>query len=207
MFEFRRVGRLANVAMVGMLALGAGGCTMLDNALAAIPFFSFMHEAPSIDPYEMTRAAPPGSVPYASPAGEYVAPYPNNIQGLNALAEAIEPPAGYTAEALENGALVYARHCAVCHGVEGAGNGPLAGPGKFPVVPNLAAGPSVTHTDGYIYAVIRQGRGLMPPYGERMSHDERWNVVGYVRQLQQAAGAAAPATNPPAAGTTPSGEE
>jgi hypothetical protein len=35
-----------------------------------------------------------------------------------------------------------------------------------------------------MYAVIRAGRGLMPAYGPRMNHLERWATVMYVRQLQ-----------------------
>ena len=42
---------------------------------------------------------------------------------------------------------LYARHCAICHGPEGIGNGPLAG--KFPTPPaNLAKGPFVYSTPG-----------------------------------------------------------
>jgi hypothetical protein len=32
------------------------------------------------------------------------------------------------------------------------------------------------------------GRGLMPEYGSRISHFDRWNVINYVRQLEQQAG-------------------
>jgi hypothetical protein len=43
-------------------------------------------------------------------------------------------------------------------------------------------------TDGYIYGMIRVGRGLMPPYGHQVAHFDRWNIVNYVRQLQRNAG-------------------
>jgi hypothetical protein len=39
-------------------------------------------------------------------------------------------------------------------------------------------------TDGYVYGMIRVGRGLMPAYGHRISHFDRWNVVNYLRVLQ-----------------------
>ena len=32
------------------------------------------------------------------------------------------------------------------------------------------------------------GRGLMPEYGSRITHFDRWRVVNYVRQLQAQAG-------------------
>jgi prenyltransferase beta subunit len=36
--------------------------------------------------------------------------------------------------------------------------------------------------------MIRVGRGLMPSYGARITHFDRWHVVNYVRQLQRSAG-------------------
>ncbi len=44
-------------------------------------------------------------------------------------------------------------------------------------------------SDGYIYAVIRHGRGVMPRYGDKIRDPmDRWRVVRYVRQLQQGGG-------------------
>jgi hypothetical protein len=38
-------------------------------------------------------------------------------------------------------------------------------------------------SDGYIFGMIRNGRGLMPPYN-RIEEMDRWDVVNYVRALQ-----------------------
>jgi hypothetical protein len=38
-------------------------------------------------------------------------------------------------------------------------------------------------SDGYIYGVIRNGRGAMPNYA-RIEHRNRWDVVNYLRALQ-----------------------
>jgi mono/diheme cytochrome c family protein len=43
------------------------------------------------------------------------------------------------------------------------------------------------YSDQYLYAMIRVGRGLMPEYGSRITHFDRWSVVNYVRQLQRQA--------------------
>jgi hypothetical protein len=72
--------------------------------------------------------------------------------------------------------------------VQARGDGPLFGQGKFPLMPSLVAPPATERADGYVYGVIRAGRGLMPAYGSRMTHTERWAVVAYVNSLQQAAG-------------------
>jgi len=88
---------------------------------------------------------------------------------------------------------MYERHCSVCHGPQGNGDGPIIGPGKFPFAPNLHLPITVNRTDGYLYGIIAVGRGLMPAYGPRMTPAERWATVNYLRQLQSSAGAAAPA--------------
>jgi mono/diheme cytochrome c family protein len=177
----------------------ATGCTPMDNALAAVPVFAFMREAPFFDPYEAPRPAPEGSVPFLSPAGTQLAPTEPTEAGLNAFAaspegQSIFEPGDAQANAL--GRTMFDRPCAVCHGIEGRGGatGYIVGPGKYPpLAPNLMLPATVARTDGYLYAIIRAGRGLMPSYGPRTSHRARWAIVNYVRQLQGASGAASPA--------------
>jgi mono/diheme cytochrome c family protein len=179
------------------------GCTRIENALATIPVFSFLRDAPFIDPYEAPRPAPYGSVPYNTPAGESLGPLEATEASLNAFAGRIRNP--YTANdtiALRAGQMMFERHCAVCHNADGKGNGPIVGAGKFPMGPNLTLPASVGRNDGYIYGVIRAGRGLMPAYGPRMTHLERWATVMYVRQLQRAAGTP-PAVTPTTAPVPP----
>jgi mono/diheme cytochrome c family protein len=81
------------------------------------------------------------------------------------------------------------RFCVVCHGPDGVGaNAYIAD--KHPLLPayNLSGTTVAAYSDQYIYAMIRVGRGLMPPYGPRVTHFDRWHVVNYVRQLQRQAG-------------------
>jgi hypothetical protein len=42
-------------------------------------------------------------------------------------------------------------------------------------------------TDGHIYTTIRYGRRRMPTYGRIPSRD-RWDIVNYVRYLDQKGG-------------------
>ena len=48
---------------------------------------------------------------------------------------------------------------------------------------NLTTDMTKARTDGYIFGMIRNGRGLMPPYN-RIEEMDRWDVVNYVRALQ-----------------------
>ena len=185
------------LALAFALAPSMSGCTQIEDAAASIPVFSFMRNSPSFDPYEAPRPAPYGSVPYGSPAGESLGPTEASEDGLNALAGRITNPftRGDTT-ALRVGQVMFERHCGVCHGPQGKGNGPIIGQGKFPFAPDLTLPTTRGRSDGYVYAVIRAGRGLMPAYGPRTNHLERWAIVEYVRSLSGAAPmpAAAPAT-------------
>ena len=191
------------LATFTLVCLAAAGCTRIDNALAAVPIFSFLRSAPSFDPYEHPLPSPAGSVPFESPAGEILPPLAASEPELRAFAAT---PAGQQPlnandpQVLEAGKVMFERHCAVCHGTAGAGDGPLKGPGKFPLVPPVSSGNALTLPDGYVYAVIRAGRGLMPSYGARITHLERWAIVAYVKRLQaQTAAEPAPAAGPTAA--------
>jgi mono/diheme cytochrome c family protein len=181
-----------------------GGCTRFENVMANIPVFSFMRNAPFFDPYEAPRPAPPNAVPFSSPAGDVPLPIPNTMAGLDAFgATAVNPLPATDTTVLKVGKVMFERHCAVCHGPQGGGNGPILNApgetGKFPYAPNLMVPITVARTDGYLYAIIDVGRGLMPAYGPRMTHIERWATVNYLRHLQRQSGAGVPAA-PPAAG-------
>lgn len=174
-----------NLALALTLALAVSGCTQFEDAMASIPVFSFLRNAPSFDPYEAPRPAPYGSVAFDTPAGESLGPLESTEAGLNEYGARIANPlAPGDTLALRAGKVMFERNCAVCHGQIGRGDGPLIGPGKFPFAPDLTLPVTVQRTDGYLYAVIRAGRGLMPAYGPRMNHLERWATVMYVRQLQ-----------------------
>ncbi|HEX6588960.1 MAG TPA: cytochrome c [Longimicrobiales bacterium] len=195
--------RTAAVALVALV--GTSGCTEIENTLAKVPFLAFMHSSPMIDPYEMPRPAPEGSVPVRDPFG--VAPYANGntIADLQDLASRASNPIqpGDTA-ALVHGQAMFLRHCMVCHGPTGQGMGPITGPDRFPMGPSLVSPIVAGYSDGYVYAIVRQGRGLMPAYGPRMTELERWQVVAYVRSLAASGGtaaASAPASATPAAGS------
>lgn len=199
--KFKRASSFTFTLTCAFTLLLVTACTKMEDGSASIPVFSFMRNSPSFDPYEAPRPAPYGSVPYGTPAGESLGPMESSEAGLNEFAGRISNPfsAGDTA-ALRAGQAMFERNCAVCHGTQGKGNGSIIGPGKFPMAPDLTLPTTAGRSDGYIYAIIRAGRGLMPSYGPRMNHLERWATVMYVRQLQGAA-TAAPAA--PATTTTP----
>jgi mono/diheme cytochrome c family protein len=199
-FSYQRSGKFA---LALALLASTSACTKFEHAMASIPVFSFMRNSPSFDPYEAPRPAPYGSVPFNSPAGESMGALEATEAGLNEFGARITNPlASNDTLALRAGQVMFERHCAVCHNPDAKGNGPIIGPGKFPMGPNLTLPAAVGRSDGYIYGIIRAGRGLMPSYGPRMSHMERWATVVYLRSLQRASGAQPAATAAPAPATT-----
>lgn len=189
---------LALVLMAG----AAAGCTDaagydLDILLGYVPFFSYMRTSPAPAPYEMPRLPAEGSVPAVNPRGDVPEPFTQtDLVQRAAVVEQLQNPLEPTAGVLARGGQLYQQHCWACHGDQGVGNGPIIGPGRFPLGPPVTAPVVAQYSDGYLYGIIRVGRGLMPAYGERMTHLDRWAVVLYMRQLGVQPGVTVPAEAP-----------
>jgi Cytochrome C oxidase, cbb3-type, subunit III len=91
-------------------------------------------------------------------------------------------PLTLTREVVESGAESFEVYCAVCHGVLGDGRAQVARNMGLRQPPSLVDLPP--HPDGYYYEVISRGYGLMPGYEEKLTPEQRWAVVAYVRALQ-----------------------
>ncbi len=192
--------RARTLAAAALATVALGGCTDwagydIDRAAGTVPHLSTMRRSVIPDPYEAVREAPEHAIPSAGGQGDV--PYRFSQEQLDSVAATLTNPLRPTAEVLRRGQLKYQQNCSVCHGEKGAGDGPVVGNGKFPYAPSLVSGSALTRSDGYLYAVIVAGRNFMPPYGERMSHTDRWATVVYMRQLQ------GPRANPGAAAPLP----
>jgi putative copper resistance protein D len=88
-----------------------------------------------------------------------------------------------TLESVRRGRELFLANCAVCHGAEGRGDGPAAA--RLLQLPADLTSPHTTdHTPGDIFWWVTHGLGLaMPPFGDRLSVDERWDIVNFVRTL------------------------
>lgn len=102
---------------------------------------------------------------------------------------------------------LYLIHCAICHGTQLDGNGPLwkNGEGPFPAAPrNLKDDYTKKLSDGQIYHVITYGKGQMGAYSSQVYPEQRWWITSYIRSKQGTGGAAGTTTTDTtgAAGTT-----
>jgi mono/diheme cytochrome c family protein len=95
----------------------------------------------------------------------------------------LKNPLQPTPENLAEGKRLYETYCAVCHGASGAGDGPLIP--KYPNPPNFRSRPLMAQQDGELLHTITLGRKKMPAHAGLLNWNERWQVILYIRSLQQ----------------------
>lgn len=180
--EPRRFLGTARAALVVIATtIGASGCS----------WFTAFVEQPKIDPWEAvsfptntlqpSRGQPQYSVPINGTfmAGFQVSYsiFPATVDSMSGL----KNPTPANAASLVNGRKLYQINCSPCHGTAGLGDGPV---GKYGLpAPSLLTESARGRTDGYIWGIIRNGRGSMPTYN-RIEEMGRWDVVNYIRGLQ-----------------------
>jgi mono/diheme cytochrome c family protein len=76
-------------------------------------------------------------------------------------------------------------YCAPCHGTLGDGNGITKSYGML-VTPTYHDDRIRVMAEGEIFNTITHGKNTMMPYADKLSPDDRWAVVAYVRALQRA---------------------
>lgn len=128
-----------------------------------------------------SRGAPQGSVPTTGTAvAAYQISYATSPLTIDSMSY-LPNPVPATQESIDRGYKQYQINCTVCHGAGAAGNGPAL---RFGVgAPSLLTAITQGRTDGYLFGMLRNGRGLMPSMN-RIPERDRWHVVNYVRGLQ-----------------------
>jgi mono/diheme cytochrome c family protein len=94
-----------------------------------------------------------------------------------------EPPT-YTPQALQRGRDRFEIFCSPCHGLAGDGNGYIPERG-FPHPPTYHSDRLRQVPDSYLFDVMTHGYGVMYPYADRVSVQDRWAIVSYIRALQR----------------------
>jgi mono/diheme cytochrome c family protein len=217
----RRERRWGRLCLAALLSLGAGGCEVYyydipspDDLWYIIPWFDHMIGARYIRPYEtdsVPRYTIEGTVPVTGGEPDWLAEWSTgNATTANALRNPFAPgmeeqeasPPGPEVALISRdldaaGDTLYGYYCAVCHGTAGDAKGPVSGRVG---APSLLTSRARAYTDGYLYSIVRYGRGVMPRYGDKIYlPSDRWAIVNHVRKLQ----AQTPAAPEPAAAAAP----
>ncbi|MEP7320620.1 MAG: c-type cytochrome [Saprospiraceae bacterium] len=100
--------------------------------------------------------------------------------------ENIRNPYPITEKGLARGKKLFDITCAICHGINGDGLGYLARDGgKYPVAPaNFQQDVFYTSSNGRYYHAIMYGKNMMGSYADKLSYEERYQVIHYIRSLQ-----------------------
>jgi mono/diheme cytochrome c family protein len=169
------------VKRLALLLIALGGAAtaglIITFEVIGIEWLSTMEIQASFRPMEDSRPVPAGSVP---------------IDGAAYVRNAGAPANPVTAsdESRARGETLYALNCAVCHGPAGKGDGSIA---QFLTrKPADLTGANVTGlSDGDIFLIISNGvprvqgfLGGMPALRENLPVGDRWDVVNYVRSLE-----------------------
>ncbi|MDP9034508.1 MAG: cytochrome c [Myxococcota bacterium] len=130
---------------------------------------SRMQEQPRVDPYDPQMSAPP---PFTVALGD----------GVDA------PRPRVTRAVVARGRVYFERICAACHGIRGDGVSVVATKMLLRLPPSMLEPRVRSLSDEQLREVIERGYGLMPPYANELTPDDRWATVAYVRALEIAQG-------------------
>jgi mono/diheme cytochrome c family protein len=111
-----------------------------------------------------------------------------DVQGRSlALDEATEGgyanPLPITLPVVARGRDRYDVYCAPCHSRTGEGDGMIVRRG-FPAPPSYHTERLRNAPDSHLFQVISNGYGVMYPYADRITAEDRWAIVAYIRALQ-----------------------
>jgi mono/diheme cytochrome c family protein len=161
--------------VICFLAISGAGFTL--------PWDKDMQDQPSLKPQESQVSVNRSSVPIG---GKDVYPPPKDIIELvQARLEAgrtLVNPIARSPESLARGRELYERHCLVCHGEQGQGNGPV-GRLFVPQPMELNFDYVQLQPDGQIYYTISHGSIAMPFYRQAIVPEDRWHLVNFIKEV------------------------
>ncbi|HLI17466.1 MAG TPA: c-type cytochrome [Rhodanobacteraceae bacterium] len=199
-----RVRILRNAALCAVAVLTLASCERGMHEMYNQPKYKPLTPSPLWADGNSSRPQVPGTVPYSAGvlAGtssgrmdrvKLVAPV-GPVTGVDAagkpLAQAgVAAAPGYpdplpiTMKLIERGRQRFDIYCAPCHSRVGDGDGMVAERG-FPHPPSYHTPALRNAPDSHFYKVITDGYGVMYSYADRVSPQDRWAIVAYIRALQ-----------------------
>lgn len=144
---------------------------LITYQIVTVVFPTDMQFQPSVDYQEGPRLQPPpGAV---------------SITGQTLAIDTVPSNPVPTDEiSLQRGEILYSLHCELCHGNDGKGDGPLEGFYEDRSPSDLTARNITAQFDGSLFRTLSQGLGQMPGMQENLTSRERWDVINYVRSLE-----------------------
>lgn len=123
-------------------------------------------------------------------SGKFIDGFPKSSLTASADGKGLAPYAVDT-KVLDLGKHKYDIYCAICHGPAADGNGIMKKRGEvqdgeeaISAIANLQGETYRKYPNGQVFDVISHGAKTMLGYGDKLTTEERWAVVAYLRALQ-----------------------
>lgn len=166
----RRGGRRGGVTAPGFLVVLSLLLTGCQQEMANQPRYAPLAPSDFFADGMSARPRVPGSIPWG--------PLPEALPEASA-----DFPEPLTRTMLTRGRERYEINCSPCHDRVGNGNGMIVQRG-FPRPPSLHEARLVEAAPGHFVRVITEGYGMMAPYANRVTPEDRWAIAAYIRALQ-----------------------
>lgn len=160
--------------LFGFVAVAMSVLMLFSYDIIKVEWISFMEIQPSYKPMEDPLPVAARSIPVDGAAF---------VPGMGAPVN----PVAADDISVARGRQLYDINCAQCHGLEGLGNG-VIGAALNNKPTDLSSERVIGLSDGSIFLTISNGvPQRMPALNENLNVRDRWDVVNYVRALQQQA--------------------
>jgi mono/diheme cytochrome c family protein len=154
-------------------AAGLGLVMLFTYDIIKIDWISFMEIQPSFKPMEHPLPVAVDSIPIEGAAYTLAMGVPVNPVSVDDIS-------------IQRGAELYRIDCVFCHGVKGKGDGVIGTFFKFKPT-DLTSYDVQQNSDGALFLFVTNGvEGHMPPLNENLSVRERWDIVNFMRTLENA---------------------
>jgi cytochrome c553 len=124
-----------------------------------------------------SRPLPPGVIPRGHSLDQAL------LTGMENGVMLTANPMPLTMELLERGRVRYNIFCSACHNYNGDGLGVVVQRG-FPQPTSFHAQRPRDAPDGYFFGAITNGFGRMASYAAKITPEDRWAIVAYIRAMQ-----------------------
>ncbi len=164
--------------VAGTIPRGYAGISYLQDPAAQADLMAHLRGGTSINEIAVPVN---GNVPYYYKDTEE--------ERIRASATIIANPFPITAKGLAEGKELYDIYCGICHGTAGNGLGYLVSEDNpkaiYPAQPaNFLLDTFLNSSNGRFYHGIMYGKNVMGGYSDKLSYEERWQVIHYIRSLQ-----------------------
>ncbi len=114
-------------------------------------------------------------------------------------AKQLKNPVPANSATLDSARALYGSDCAKCHGINGDGKRPPGSAYSYNTQPTNFTRKRLMDamSDGEIYWKITNGRKPMPSFKNRLSNEQRWELVNFLRTFAHSANSVVPSGSQP----------